>query len=322
MLLRGHWPRTRWVKALTRYAGEMWQVRAAQVSARKSRGERTPMLKPMAGWDFPFEVDADDENLARQCFRVVRRTCARFHVRMQYYEDRRTVARIRFVIQFTGRPHMLGAAVRDLFLELRAVSLLQNERRKKRLPLRLLEWLVVSGGDLPFDEQIDGALVTDAARPHVVKALTDYAHAEGLYLSRELPAPEFLEAQHSLIVGLCLALAPAASSEDSYPALLEKISIDSRPDYWPGVGEATLKERLRSLGTVRNKVKHRGKRHLAALAVDDHIGTVSRFVSQTTGVFITPTSALLRTFREDPGIVYRTSTVYPTWGEPVRFGRY
>ncbi len=28
-------------------------------------------------------------------------------------------------------------------------------------------------------------------------ALTDYAHAEGLYLSRELPAPEFLEAQHS-----------------------------------------------------------------------------------------------------------------------------
>jgi len=217
---------------------------------------------------------------------------------------------------------MLGAAARDLFLELRAVSLVQDERRKKRLPLRLLEWLVVSGSDLSFDEQIDFALVTEAARPSVVKALTDYAHAEGLYLSRELPAPEFLEAQHSLITSLCLALAPAARSEDSYPVLLEKMPLDSRPDHWSGVGEATLKARLESLGTVRNKVKHRGKRHLAAGAVDDHIDTVSRFVSQSTGVFITPTSAFLRTFRDDPGLVYRTSTVLPTWGDSVRFGRY
>jgi len=275
----------------------------------------------MAGWEFAFEVDKDDDHLARQCFRVARRTCARYHVRMQYYNDRQTVARTRFIVQFTGRPHMLGAAARDLFLELRAVSLVQDDRRKKRLPLRLLEWLVVSGSDLAFDEQIDVALVNDGARPAVVEALSDYANAEGLYLSRELPAPEFLEAQHSLVMGLCLALAPGARSEDNYPVLLDKMLIDAHPEYWPAVGEVTLKERLESLGTVRNKVKHRGKRHLAADAVDDHIDTVSRFASRSTGVFISPNSALLSAFRGDPGLVYRTSTVLPTWGEPA-VGRY
>lgn len=278
-------------------------------------------LAPVAGWDFPFEVDSYDEHLARQCLRVVRRTCARYHVRMRYYEECRTTARVRFIVQFTGRPHMLGTAARDLFLELRAVSLVQVGRRQKRLPLRLLEWLIVSGSDLPFDEQTDPALVSDEAKPAVVKALVDYAHAEGLYLSRELPPPAFLEAQHSLVMGLCLALASGARSTDHYPVLLEKMQLNSRPETSPGVGEATLKARLESLGADRNKVKHRGERHLAAGVVDQHIETVSRFALRLTGVFITPNSALLRAFRGDPGLVYRTSTVLPTWGEPVRFGR-
>lgn len=131
-----------------------------------------------------------------------------------------------------------------------------------------------------------------------------------------------LEAQHSLVMGLCLALAPGARSADHYPVLLEKMHLDSRPEYRATEGEAPLKARLEALGTDRNKVKHRNKRHLAAGVVDHHIETVSHFALRSTGVFVTPNSALLRAFREDPGLVYRTSTVLPTWGDPVRFGRY
>lgn len=276
----------------------------------------------MAGWDFPFEVDRYDEHLARQCLRIVRRTCARYHVQMRYYEECGTTARVRFIVQFTGRPHMLGAAARDLFLELRAVSLVQAGRRQKRLPLRLLEWLVASGSDLPFEEQTDPALVSDCDKQAVIKILTDYAHALGLYLSRELPAPEFLEAQHSLVTGLCVALAPGARRTDHYPVLLTKMWTHPHLKQWRHAGEATLMARLESLGADRNKVKHRGKRDLAASVVDGYIETVARFAVRSTGVFITPNSALLRAIREDPGLVYRTSTVLPTWGEPVRFNRY
>jgi hypothetical protein len=77
----------------------------------------------------------DDEHLARQCFRVVRRTCARYHVRIRYYEKHRTTARTQYILQFTGRPHMLGAAARDLFLELRPCRWCKLHGERSTFPL-------------------------------------------------------------------------------------------------------------------------------------------------------------------------------------------
>lgn len=62
----------------------------------------------MAGWDLDFDVAAEDERLARDCFRILRRTCARFYLNFSYHLERRRHQRILFVLVFDGRPPQLG----------------------------------------------------------------------------------------------------------------------------------------------------------------------------------------------------------------------
>jgi len=94
---------------------------------------------------------------------------------------------------------------------------------------------------------------------------------------------------------------------------LEKMALP------PDTGLAKPLERL---GTVRNKVKHRGQRDLAAGVVDEHIGTTAHFTSWATGCFLAPSSALLIAVHQNPDLLYRTSMVTPTRGKSVHFTRY
>lgn len=63
----------------------------------------------MASWDLHFDVALDDEQLARDCFRVLRRTCARFNLEFSYREQRRGYRRVVFLLVFDGRPPQLVA---------------------------------------------------------------------------------------------------------------------------------------------------------------------------------------------------------------------
>jgi len=54
----------------------------------------------VARWDLDFDVALDDEQLARDCFRILRRTRVRFYLDFSYYEQRRNQQRIVFVLGF------------------------------------------------------------------------------------------------------------------------------------------------------------------------------------------------------------------------------
>lgn len=91
----------------------------------------------MAGWDFHFDIALDDVDLARDCFRILRRTCGRHYLGFDYYEHSRNNGRVRFILGFDGNPTNLGLASADFAFEMRAVSMVQRHARRKRLPLRL-----------------------------------------------------------------------------------------------------------------------------------------------------------------------------------------
>jgi hypothetical protein len=118
----------------------------------------------VAGWDLDFDVALDDEQLARACFRILRRTCARFYLDFSYYEQRRNQQRIVFVLIFDGRPPQLGLASADFALEMRAVCMFQRTPRKRRLPLRLAHWITYSGSEEPLRLQLTALLL---ARPRL-----------------------------------------------------------------------------------------------------------------------------------------------------------
>lgn len=236
----------------------------------------------MAGWDLDFDVARDDEPLARDCFRVLRRTCARFHLKFSYYEERRDGRRIVFVLVFDGKPSQLGLASADFVLEMRAVSLLQ--RHSDRVPA--------------------------AKRDVVVGHLTEYALAWGAWLRGELSPPDYLEAQHSLLTNLALDLAEGAHARMSYPELIKALRVPKR---WE---EACL-----ALGTARNRVKHRGFRHEAGRHVKDYVQCVYSVSHVVTGVDATPRSAHMLRW-EEAGERLHPALLYDRWGEPKRFTRY
>ena len=52
----------------------------------------------MAGWDLEFDVALKDVDLASDCFRILRRTCARHCLQFTYYEERRNDSRVNYVL--------------------------------------------------------------------------------------------------------------------------------------------------------------------------------------------------------------------------------
>jgi hypothetical protein len=128
----------------------------------------------------------DDDKLARDCFRILRRTCARFYLNFSYYEERRGARRITSVLVFSGRPPQLGLASADFVLEMRAVSMLQRHPRKRKLPMRLAHWVTYSGSEEPLRFQPVSERVPVGQRSSVVRHLGEYALAWGAWRQGEL----------------------------------------------------------------------------------------------------------------------------------------
>ncbi len=264
----------------------------------------------MAGWDLTFDVARGDESLARDCFRVLRRTCARFSLNFSYREARRDTKRTFFVLVFAGRPHQLGLASTEFILEMQAVALLQRHPRKRKLPLRLAHWVTYSGSDEPLRLQPVSDRVPEHKRDAVVRHLTEYALAWGAWVRAELSPPDFLEAQHSLLTNLALELADGAHGGMSYPDLVTALRV---PEHWESV--------CLQLGTDRNRVKHRGLRHEAERYVEKYVQCVYSVAHAVTGVDAMPRTAHLLRW-EGAGERLSPASMTDRWGNPKRFIRH
>ena len=267
-------------------------------------------MSNVAGWDLDFDVALDDEQLARDCFRILRRTCARFYLDFSYYEQRRNQQRIVFILAFDGRPPQLGLASADFVLEMRAVSMLQRTRRKRRLPLRLAHWITYSGSDEPLRLQPSSDRVPEAKREIVFQHLTEYALAWGAWRRDELSPPDFLEAQHSLLTNLALDLAEGVDNRMSYPELIKALRV---PERW--------EQDCLDLGRDRNRVKHRGLRHEAERYVEKYEQAVYSVAYDVTGIDAMPRSAHMLRW-EEAGERLIPPPMFNRWGEPRRFTRY
>jgi hypothetical protein len=264
----------------------------------------------VAGWDFDFDVALDDERLARDCFRILRRTCARFYLDCSYYEERRNARRVVFILVFDGRPAQLGLASADFVLEMRAVATLQRHPRKRRVPLRLAQWVTYSGSDEPLRLQPVSDRVPAAKRETVVQHLTEYALAWGAWRRDELSPPDYLEAQHSLLTNLALDLAEGVNNRMSYPQLVKALRV---PERW--------EQDCLGLGTDRNRVKHRGFRHEAERYVEKYEQCVYSVAHVLTGIDAMPRSAHMLRW-EGAGEKLLPPPMFNRWGEPKRFTRY
>jgi hypothetical protein len=261
----------------------------------------------MAGWDLDFSVDERDEHLARGCFRILRRTCARYYVEFSYYLEAKQRGRLSFVLVFDGRPFNVGLAAGEFAYEMRAVSTFLRGRRQQRMPLRLLRDVAWTGSDLAIEEQIDGGKVPTDKRNQVVRLLQDYETSLASFSRGELGAADFVEAQHSLFVNLVLGLEESAKVSDSAITLCDKLNVT------PGV-----KGELELLRRSRNAIKHRGRRELADSYAWDGHGTIHRMVRERTGVFLNPVPQIVRGLVADQATVFRLPPMFGRFGEPRR----
>jgi hypothetical protein len=264
----------------------------------------------VAGWDLNFDVALDDEQLARACFRILRRTCARFHLDFSYYDDRRDARRVLFILVFDGRPAQLGLASADFVLEMGAVSMVQHNARKRRVPLRLAHWVTYSGSEEPLRLQPVSDRVPEDKREVVVKHLTEYALAWGAWRRNELSPPDYLEAQHSLLTNLALDLGENVNDRMPYPQLIKALRV---PERW--------EQDCLNLGTDRNRVKHRGLRHEAERYVERYEQCVYSVAYDVTGIDAMPRSAHMLRW-EAAGERLVSAPMFNRWGEPKRFTRY
>ena len=264
----------------------------------------------VAGWDLPFDVAADDVELARDCFRILRRTCARFYVDFTYYQDRRRDTRVEYILVFDGRPHMLGVASTDFTLEMRAVSMLQRHPRRKRLPLRLAHWITYSGSDYDLQEQADeAAVVPPEMRARVLTHLVEYALAWDAWLRGTMPSPEYLEAQHSLLTSLALDLGEGVNTSTRFPQLIKVLQLP-----------AHLEAECLDLGNKRNRVKHRGFRSEAEAYASENLQCVHSVILTTTGIDLMPRSDHMLRW-EKSGRLPQLA-MYDRQGQRKRFTRY
>ncbi len=183
----------------------------------------------MAGWDHELDVDVRDIDLALDCFKLLRRTCARHRVEFTYYREARDSGpRMRFVLAYNLQSIDMPSAVAEFAIEMRAVSTLERDPRRKRLPLRILRD-VAWHGSYPSAMQLDeGDSPVPADRiEEIADLLAGFEAVWHAWHVQKLSAADFLEAQHSLVIGLALALVSEAKTKDNYPTLVEKLGVDS-----------------------------------------------------------------------------------------------
>jgi hypothetical protein len=172
---------------------------------------------------------------------------------------------------------------------MRAVSMLERHPRRRRLPLRLLQWVTYSGSEEPLRLQPPSDRVPEDKRDIVVRHLTEYALAWGAWRRGELSLPDYLDAQHSLLTNLALDLAEGVNDRMTYPALIKALRI---PERW--------EQDCLDLRTARNRAKHRGFRHEAERCVEMYEQCVYSVAYDVTGIDAMPRSAYMLRW-EDAG---------------------
>lgn len=261
----------------------------------------------MSGWDHEFEVDERDVELLRDCLRVLRRTCARHRIDFTYYASRSRAPRGRacFVLVYDLQSADAPLMAAEFIIEMRAVSTVQHGRRQRDLPLRLMRDVVWVNTPEPVADQIDPGLVPEPARHDAARILERYQAAASSYGRGELPAPDMLDAQHSLVTDLALLLAPGATPSDSYPALVDRL-----------IPDPAAAADARQLGTWRNRVKHRRQTALAAQVVDEGSEIVWKVAARATGAYVDPVSVMVRAVEADPTAPFRLPAMHTRHGAP------
>jgi len=234
----------------------------------------------------------------------------RHYIDFSYHAERKRARRTFFMLAFEGHPPQLGLASADLVLEMRAVSMLQRNRRAKEVPLRLAYWVTYSGSEEPLRLQPISDRVPENRHDAVVRHITEYALAWGAWRRNELSAPDFLEAQHSLLTNLALDLGEGTHNAMVYPALIAALRV---PECWE-------KECLK-LGRDRNRVKHRGMRHEAQRYAEQYEQCVYSVAHAVTGIDAMPRSAHMLRW-EEAGQVLRPAPMFDRSGAEKRFTRY
>jgi len=260
----------------------------------------------MAGWDHTIAVDPRDVDLLLKCFRLLRRTCARHRVEFTYYRDRASSERrLRFVCAYNLQSVNMPGAVAEFAIEMRALSSLESEPRRKRLPLRLLRD-VAWNASRPVSEQLwdDTNKVPDDKLDAAEEILTAFERAWHSWHVRVLSHADFLEAEHSVITNLALLLAPDARTRDNFPTLVEKLTADER-----------LQDALKRLGAHRREVKHHGRRDHAQEYAEEALGWVHRAVTDLTGVDLDPLSPEIAAIGLDPSVVFDPRPMFWRSGE-------
>jgi hypothetical protein len=260
----------------------------------------------VAGWDHDFEVAQEDAELAVDCFRILRRTCARYRVDFTYRRMSDRGSRLRYLLTYDLRSQSLALAMGEFAVEMRAVSVLQRNRRRRRLPLRLLRDVAWTAVDAPIEELLaEAGKVCPAAVPTVARLLTDFQMIWAGYEAGTVPSAEFLEALHSLITNLALTLVPGACDRDPFPKLVEQLHLRSE-----------LEQALKQMNRGRVAVKHRGARRDADQHVEDGIQAVYSTVQTLTGVYPDPASPQVIQIGGDPDVVFRMPPMFWRSGEP------
>lgn len=260
----------------------------------------------MAGWDHEFDVDPRDIELARDCFRVWRRTCARYFVEFTY--RRASVlpsGRVRYLLAYDARTVAVPPAVAEFAVEMRAVSMVQPVVRRKRLPLRLLREIARVNLPSSVDDELDHALVPDPVRLQVRTLLTNARSALLAFDRGEMPPADILDTLHSSVLNLSLLIAPGATTGDSYPTLVDKLNL-------PQADSAAMKE----LGRYRNSVKHRGKRDQAGQVVPEMLAATWAVIYRKTGVYLESVSPAVMELAEDDSAAFRLPPMYTRFGAP------
>lgn len=194
---------------------------------------------------------------------------------------------------------------------MRAVSMVQSTRRRRDLPIRLAHWVTYSGSDSPIRLQPLSTQVPAEKHAVVVGHLEEYCLAWGAWSRNELPPPDFLEAQHSLLTNLALDLAEAVTTRTPYPDLIKALRM---PSY--------LETECLTLGRNRNRVKHRGFRHEASRYVEESIQAVYSTAYALTGIDAMPRTAYMLRWEDGSRSAVVRSAMFDRWGNAKKFTRY
>lgn len=218
--------------------------------------------------------------------------------------------RRRYVLVYDLHSTNAPLAVEEFAIEMRAISTAQGgDRRRRRLPLRLLRDVAWVNTPEPVNEQIDAYRFHSSVRTAVVESLERFQEAYSAYRRAQLSAAAFLEAQHSLIIDLGRSIGQARTT-DRYPALVDKLTEEN-----------DLRESLKQLGTWRNDVKHRSRHELADEVAEKGLSIVWTATQRFTGAYVDPVSRRLRELQIDPEGVFRLPPMFGRYREPRRPAR-